>query len=55
MKEELIFVRGKWEIATLEINAHSGKSQWVRRDSSYICDEGSEAERVPMLAKPKRR
>lgn len=53
-KEEMIFIRGRWEIATIETNGTTGKRQWIRRDQSYICDEGAETERVPMPAKPKR-
>lgn len=52
-KENLIFARGQWEIASVETNRETGKPQWVRRDSSYICDIGDETAKMDMPAKPK--
>lgn len=51
-KEEMIFVRKAWEIARIETNQVTGKPQWIRRDTSYICDVGGEIARMPMPAKP---
>jgi hypothetical protein len=52
-KEQLIFARDRWEIARPEINSVTGKHQWVRRDTSYICDVGDEVARMEMPAKPR--
>jgi hypothetical protein len=54
-REHLIFARDRWEIATVETNRVTGKPQWVRRDSSYICDVGDEVERQDMPTKPTKR
>lgn len=51
-KEEMIFVRDKWEIASIETNQVTGKPQWIRRDSSYICEEGQEIARKALPGKP---
>jgi hypothetical protein len=51
-KEQLIFVRGKWEIARIEINDATGVRQWIRRDLSWICKEGDEAARMDLPARP---
>ncbi len=51
-KEHLVFVRGRWEIATLEINAVTKRGQWERRDGSYICDVGDEVATATMPHKP---
>jgi hypothetical protein len=37
-KEKLVFVRNRWEIASVAVNRVTGKEQWERRDGSYICD-----------------
>lgn len=52
-KEQLIFARNRWEIARIETNSVTGKPQWTRRDTSYICDVGDESARMDMPAKPK--
>lgn len=52
-KEELIFARDRWEIASIETNSQTGNLQWVRRDTSYICNVGCEFERREMPPKPK--
>jgi len=54
-KEELIFARGKWEIASIEINAVTGHEQWIRRDMSFICTVGQEGARAPLPPKPERK
>lgn len=52
MKEKLIFARGKWEIARVEINATNRREQWVRRDTSWICYVGDEVATMPMPENP---
>lgn len=52
-KEQMIFSHSQWEIARIETNSVTGKRQWIRRDSSYICDVGDEKAVEPMPAKPK--
>jgi hypothetical protein len=52
--EQLIFARNRWEIARIETNPETGRAQWVRRDSSYICNEGDEIARQALPAKPSR-
>jgi hypothetical protein len=51
-KEQLIFARNRWEIARTETNSETGILQWIRRDSSYICNVGDEIARMKMPAKP---
>ncbi|AMX93688.1 MULTISPECIES: hypothetical protein [Mesorhizobium] len=51
--EVLIFVRGKWEIAHKEV-ADGARQMWIRRDMSWICDEGAEEATLPMPPKPKK-
>jgi hypothetical protein len=50
--EKLIFVRNQWEIARTEVDAVTGKLQWIRRDMSYICDVGTEKAKMDMPPKP---
>jgi hypothetical protein len=45
-KEVMIFVRGKWEFAKEE------DSQWVRRDTSFICYVGEETAKMSVPPKP---
>jgi len=52
-KEKLIFARGKWEIARIEVNSVTGERQWVRRDFSFICTAGDETAEMEMPDKPK--
>lgn len=51
-KEKLIYARGRWEIASVERNQVTGKDQWIRRDSSYICDVGAEKAAQDLPPKP---
>ena len=51
-KEQMIYARNQWEIARVESNPQTGKAQWIRRDSSYICDVGAESAVLEMPARP---
>lgn len=53
-KELMIYVRGKWEIAHIQIN-RLGVSAWYRRDQSWICNEAGPNEIkgvMPLPPKP---
>lgn len=52
--EQLIFARNRWEIARIEANPIDGRAQWVRRDTSFICNVGDEIARLPMPKKPEK-
>lgn len=51
--EQMIYARGKWEFARIELNRETGKRQWIRRDTSYICDVGQEKGRQPVPPAPR--
>jgi hypothetical protein len=51
-KEMMIFARGKWEFATKEHNSITGNDQWIRRNSSWICNCGDELAVMPVPPKP---
>lgn len=52
-KEKLVYANNRWEIARIAVNLVSGKEQWERRDSSYICDVDSTEHVQDMPKKPK--
>lgn len=54
INETLIFIRGRWEIAHKEENSATGKTMWIRRDMSWICNAGEEEATMPMPPKPKK-
>lgn len=54
-KEQMIFIRNRWEIAHIEKNSHNNLEQWVRRDTSFICFVGKEEAILNMPAKPEKK
>lgn len=54
-KEVMIFARGQWEFARKEFNSITHKEQWIRRNSSWICNVGDEAAIMPVPPKPARK
>ena len=52
-RENLVYANGRWEIARVAVNRVTGKEQWERRDSSYICDVDSTEHVQDLPKKPK--